>query len=664
MRVFAALAVLLLIGSLSAAITVNYTGTAASIKSGSKYLAYITLMNPVTFNGTDYFLQDCDILSCRVLLNITPAQSWTLSPSNHINGKVAKSINGFTSANAVLIREDTTEQYQEPTYTTALLNYTAYNNTSGTNYTVFYNGTVQNGTITLTRNVTHWNTLNDGVTLTAGVPIVVALDYKRSKVNDIADLVPSLFGLDMSNWAWWNTTYLYKYQVNISNFLCAQSYCQFPMSITMNTSISNGTDIRVVDSTESSLIPFWRQDGWNYATGAGSLWINATNNTSQVYVYYGASGAVDFSDGFSVFKLFHYYNTAAINTTQWTTSGSVTVSGGYINIAAGGAYIISNKTVGTDIEITYSRSNANANDGYYEGMSALDKSQRWMVHDSSDTSRYSHSHRTGDQWDSFGSAADTAMHKYVFTYSATDTSVRNLTYDGAIKTVAATQIPNITTMYLSFGDWWGYTGTGAITLANVTMRSRPTATPSFTISGQQAQPIPPSAAYIRTAIQAYNGTHITYNFTAIVENLATNAGALTNANISITANGSLVGSKLANISAGGADATLTATWLVARGNVDSNFTAVASISAISGTAQDSAVIILPIDPPSAMATKHPLYAPILTSWNPLQWVWGQLYANNITMTGTPYSWTWATVNRGAGTKVRNGTAQSWAWVAQ
>ena len=164
--------------------------------------------------------------------------------------------------------------------------------------------------------------------------------------------------------------------------------------------------------------------------------------------------------------------------------------------------------------------------------------------------------------------------------------------------------------------------------------------------------------YIETSTPSYNGTHITYNFKAIVIGNT----ASTNTNISILSNGTIRNSTLLNITAGGIY-LFNATWNIARGTADSNFTATAT--AADNTGKDASVLlILPIDPPSAMAIKHPIYAPILTTWSPLQWVWGLLYTGNVTMVGSSNSWSWQAANRGAGTNVRNGSSTSWAWVGQ
>jgi hypothetical protein len=108
----------------------------------------------------------------------------------------------------------------------------------------------------------------------------------------------------------------------------------------------------------------------------------------------------------------------------------------------------------------------------------------------------------------------------------------------------------------------------------------------------------PSSLYIKTAINSYNGTHINYSFTGIV----INNGSITstNVNVSIAANSTLLSSAIVNITVGKVY-TLQTNWAIARPNLDKNFTVVVNIPQYGVyMVSDSAFIILPIDPPSAI----------------------------------------------------------------
>lgn len=145
------------------------------------------------------------------------------------------------------------------------------------------------------------------------------------KEMDAKKLLFMIFLLSGVSFAtWYNSTWNYKVQVNLTGFSCPFTYCQYPINLTLNSSFTNGRDIRVVNSAEDTLIPFWREDSaWNYATASGVIWINATSGTSQVYVYYNATGVSDASNGDAVFSIFDDWNSGSVNTSKWTSHGTV-----------------------------------------------------------------------------------------------------------------------------------------------------------------------------------------------------------------------------------------------------------------------------------------------------------------------------------------------------
>lgn len=107
-----------------------------------------------------------------------------------------------------------------------------------------------------------------------------------------------------------------------------------------------------------------------------------------------------------------------------------------------------------------------------------------------------------------------------------------------------------------------------------------------------------ASLYATTATNAYNGTHITYLFVL----LAIANGTVTNANMSLTANGTLLNSSIQNMTAN-QTFTMTASWMAARPTTDGNFTLTAKASDGTSEATTSYLLILPIDPPSAIALK-------------------------------------------------------------
>ena len=114
--------------------------------------------------------------------------------------------------------------------------------------------------------------------------------------------------------------------------------------------------------------------------------------------------------------------------------------------------------------------------------------------------------------------------------------------------------------------------------------------------------INPPQLYIKTAINSYNGTNINYSFTGIVAN--NGATTMTNTNVSISANGTMLTSAVVNVTTGQIY-TISVNWAVLRPTLDNNFTVSVSTTAAGdfGTGSDTAFMILPIDPPSAIVLK-------------------------------------------------------------
>lgn len=95
---------------------------------------------------------------------------------------------------------------------------------------------------------------------------------------------------------WWNTTYTKKIRIDFTNNNVSLPYYAYEMvfkgtQLNPNNMNQNGTDIRVVNATEDGTVDFFI-DYWNQTADKNtSIWINLTNNTGTVYVYYGNPAA-------------------------------------------------------------------------------------------------------------------------------------------------------------------------------------------------------------------------------------------------------------------------------------------------------------------------------------------------------------------------------------
>jgi len=96
-----------------------------------------------------------------------------------------------------------------------------------------------------------------------------------------------------SSFAWWDSSFPYRTQVNISNSGSLLSDYQVNISLNTQALVSAGKmrsdcgDLRIVASNDSSQLPFWIESGCN--TTATKIWVKATSiptGTSTIYAYY------------------------------------------------------------------------------------------------------------------------------------------------------------------------------------------------------------------------------------------------------------------------------------------------------------------------------------------------------------------------------------------
>jgi hypothetical protein len=148
--------------------------------------------------------------------------------------------------------------------------------------------------------------------------------HQGSPSQVVAGTAPIYVRLD----PWWNAVWNNKQQINTTNWNCNFAYCQFP--INFSSSKTNGTDIRVLNATEDGTLPFYRESGnWSAATAKGNLWVNASNNTASIWIYYNASGVSDASNGNATFSSFDDFNGAFGGWEGDTANG--TTAGGILN---------------------------------------------------------------------------------------------------------------------------------------------------------------------------------------------------------------------------------------------------------------------------------------------------------------------------------------------
>jgi hypothetical protein len=198
-------------------ITFYSTDTKAFITDGSyKKIADIELMNPVTKSGGKLWLQDCGLFTCSLYVDFTPTQEYILN-ENDFGGVVVGSDRvrySMASLYTESIVERTRSTYTEKPKTVELCT-----TDNATLKTTCKNETqtemVQTGVETYEETIGEYKEAKDGTLLKAGETYIFRFDYSRDSVREVADLQPKLFN-KVEWWAWWNDSYSYKRQVNLS----------------------------------------------------------------------------------------------------------------------------------------------------------------------------------------------------------------------------------------------------------------------------------------------------------------------------------------------------------------------------------------------------------------------------------------------------------------
>lgn len=207
-----------------------------------------------------------------------------------------------------------------------------------------------------------------GGVFSQNVPYNLTFTYRKTNPFSSSDLIPIINGVEMSNWAWWNTTYNKRIIVGINN-----SFVNAPINytyfITINstynlTGLTNGQDFAITwtnmatgTETEAGFyrwnltqIGGWTNPtkapyvNWSFVNSNGTIAVfiptAPANGTQNITIYYNASGAVpDKSYLQNAFFLADDFNAVGYNSTKWINSSSVYWNqdgSGFIKVSAGG----------------------------------------------------------------------------------------------------------------------------------------------------------------------------------------------------------------------------------------------------------------------------------------------------------------------------------------
>ena len=150
---------------------------------------------------------------------------------------------------------------------------------------------------------------------------------KASVGKNNVEWMPTLKGVKISEWSWWNTTWQYKKQVNVTD-TSNTAFTDYPVVISNfncgNNCNSSGKDIRLV-ANDAKELQFGLQkindSYYNIAFWANVTTANGTN--SSYYVYYGNPIVQSANRSWNISR-FNYYD----NFDSGSLSGNITVHNG------------------------------------------------------------------------------------------------------------------------------------------------------------------------------------------------------------------------------------------------------------------------------------------------------------------------------------------------
>lgn len=146
------------------------------------------------------------------------------------------------------------------------------------------------------------------------------------------DWIASAQGEKFTEWAWWNTSWNYKKQLNITSVHNVNDYAT-QITVTYDSDMnSDFSDLRFTNSAEDTELSYYLQ-GKIDSTNA-TIWVKSDliiGNTS-LYMYYSNAGASSKSNGTQTFLFFDDFSS---NLDKWSDgggAGNLAISGGKLNI--------------------------------------------------------------------------------------------------------------------------------------------------------------------------------------------------------------------------------------------------------------------------------------------------------------------------------------------
>jgi hypothetical protein len=163
----------------------------------------------------------------------------------------------------------------------------------------------------------------------------------RDQLRMLAGVVILLFLASRTQAASSYADWTYRRPVTLSVATATNGY-QVRVNLTTGTFSyascdAAGNDLRFEDPNTQASLPYWIQSWTNSGSGTSVIWVAVANaGSTNLWLYYGKSGAPAASSGTNTFEFFDDFNAGNMN--KWVarvSNGVVTCTGGYVEVGGG-----------------------------------------------------------------------------------------------------------------------------------------------------------------------------------------------------------------------------------------------------------------------------------------------------------------------------------------
>lgn len=182
--------------------------------------------------------------------------------------------------------------------------------------------------------------------------------YKSPRDN--VDWIGKTMGVELDEWAWWNTTWTRKKPITVTGSFAGSPTGNYTIRLNVTAEnemniTTNFSDLRFLNNTETGELHYWIEANTaDYAL----VWVRLKTNAT-FYMYYGNELATTTANIKTAFMLGDDFNDASFDTNIWNevqNGGALTEANGNLSMtAAGGVYRSVNATrIGLTVNITSS----------------------------------------------------------------------------------------------------------------------------------------------------------------------------------------------------------------------------------------------------------------------------------------------------------------------